>query len=282
MLFLIFAIICSASIALIFKFSEDRNSNRYSITSVNYLMAFSMSFFTGIKLENTSLILNISLLGICGGIFFFLSFLFYQICIKKSGASLSGAFGKMGILLPMILSILLWHEIPGAVQIAGISVALLSVAIVYIPTKNVNRDKNISKFHFHLLLLFFFGGMAEFFGKIFQNYFPMEYKSTFLFFLFLTAFIISTAFALLKRRSQKTLKSDFLIGIAVGIPNYFSSYFLILSLDTLKSSVVFPIYSAGSILIINLGSYLIFRERLNFKEKTAILMAASAMVLINL
>ncbi len=43
MFYLSLAIICSASIALIFKYTENVNANRYLITSANYLIAFSIS-----------------------------------------------------------------------------------------------------------------------------------------------------------------------------------------------------------------------------------------------
>lgn len=39
MIYLAFAILTSASIALIFKFSEGRNMERYVVTSFNYLAA---------------------------------------------------------------------------------------------------------------------------------------------------------------------------------------------------------------------------------------------------
>ena len=38
MFYLLLAIICSASIALIFKYTETRKTNRYVITSANYFM----------------------------------------------------------------------------------------------------------------------------------------------------------------------------------------------------------------------------------------------------
>jgi len=281
MAYLLLAIICSSSIALIFKYSEQKELNRYLITSINYLIAFSISLSLGVNLNNSPQMLNIAFLGMAGGVFFFLSFVFYQVCIRKSGASLSGAFGKMGILLPMIFSIFIWNEIPGIIQWIGICTALFSIIMVYLPTKNVNNKKNISHFHYFLIFLFIFGGMAEFFNKIFQYYFSADYKSTFLFFLFITAFVISSLFVLTKNRKRPT-RRDVLTGIIVGIPNYFSSYFLIISLDSIKASIAFPIYSAGSILLINLGSMILYREKLRKIEKIAIVLSAFALVLVNL
>lgn len=45
MIYLFFAVLCSSSIALIFKFSESNNLNRYIITSVNYFTAAIIALF---------------------------------------------------------------------------------------------------------------------------------------------------------------------------------------------------------------------------------------------
>ena len=45
MFYLTLAIICSASIALIFKYTEKEKANRYVITSANYFIAFVISRF---------------------------------------------------------------------------------------------------------------------------------------------------------------------------------------------------------------------------------------------
>lgn len=45
MFYLFLATVCIATIALIFKYTENSNSNRYLITSSNYFIAFSTSLF---------------------------------------------------------------------------------------------------------------------------------------------------------------------------------------------------------------------------------------------
>lgn len=45
MFYLFLATLCSATIALIFKYTENSSSNRYLITSANYFIAFAISLF---------------------------------------------------------------------------------------------------------------------------------------------------------------------------------------------------------------------------------------------
>lgn len=303
MLYLFLAILCSSSIALIFKYTEGSNMNRYAVTSANYFIAFLISIFMVLSkgllnnfikkisfLEEFNLLFhgNVSILspyssviwgviiGSIAGVFFFLSFIYYQKSVKENGVGLSGTFGKLGILIPMILSIVFWRELPSLLQWIGIVLSITSILIVNLSFNS--NDK--SKFNITLILLFFFGGMAEFSNKIYQKYALNEFKDIFLFSIFFVAFLVSLFYTL--KQKSKVTKKDILTGFAVGIPNLFSSYFLILALDTIKTSIAFPIYSAASIVLINIGGFIIFKEQLSNKNKLAIIITIVALVLINI
>lgn len=306
MIYLFLAILCSSSIALIFKYSENAKMNRYAVTSVNYFTALVISFgmiiikpsikIYGINLSVVNFIEEFSnilsknagyfskdasflwavLIGMTGGVFFFLSFIYYQKSVKENGASLSGTFGKLGILVPMIFSILFWKEIPRPFQWVGIFVALFS--IIY---ANISYGENkVTSISITLILLFIFGGMAEFQNKLFQQYALIEYKDVFLFITFLTAFLLSLYFVI--KSKEKVMKRDLLIGFLVGIPNLFSSYFLIMALNSIATSIAFPVYSAGSIIFISAGEVLLYKEKLSKKNKIAIVLVILALILINI
>ncbi len=303
MFYLFLATLCSASIALIFKYTENSDTNRYVITSANYFMAFFASLIMifrkglfvdlGIRtpfLEELGQVFSSDnmvlsqygsviwgvLIGSVAGLFFFLSFIFYQKSVKENGVGLSGTFAKLGILVPMVFSIILWKELPSFLQWIGIVISICSILIVNL--SKVSSDR--LDFNKTLILLFLFGGMAEFSTKIYQKYGLNDYKDVFLFMVFLIAFFISTYYTL--KLKSKIVASDIWIGFAVGIPNLFSSYFLILALDSLKTSIVFPLYSAGSIVLINIGGWLLYKEKISGKNKFAIVLTIIALVLINL
>jgi len=277
--------------------------DRYVVTSFNYLAASLVSIViiwaNGLQLPfisfpvTTKGLLNIfppqgsltdprnSLLwalvvGVPAGLFFFLAFIFYQKGIRENGAGLAGAFSKIGILIPMSVSIAVWNEVPTILQSFGIGLSIVSILMV-----NVSADSlNLDKLRFSLLGLFLFSGLAEFSNKVFQKYGLIEDKIVFLFFVFFTAFLISGAFMLGNGKRPKTKTA--LTGAIVGLPNLFCSYFLILALDGIKASVVFPVYTATTIIVINLFGYLFFKERLNKKERLSIGLIVVALVLINI
>lgn len=304
MFYLIIAMLCSSSIALIFKYSEINGRNRYAVTSANYLTASVISLYMVIKgglfsslpnslalfkseilqviLKNTGIFSNGAsavwavVSGIAAGIFFFASFIYLQRSVAENGVGLTGSFSKMGIIVPVVLSIGLWHEYPSLIQWVGI---LLCLCAILTATYSID-SKGANKFKFSLVVLFLLNGFAEFSNKFFSKYALVEYKDLFLFFVFSTALLISIYFTI-KVKINVSIK-DILTGIAVGIPNLFASFFLILSLNTIKASIAYPIYSAGSILLINLGGAFIYKEKITLKEKASILLTITALTLLNM
>jgi len=303
MIYLLFAILTSASIALIFKFSEGRNMDRYVITSFNYLAASLVSAIiitvndlklpfisfpvtvrdlcgtlppSNITSAGKSSLIWAFIVGVPAGIFFFLAFIYYQKGINENGAGLAGAFSKIGILIPMSVSIVFWNEIPTVIQSVGIALSIISILLVNISFRRFSVDK----LRLTLLALFLFSGLAEFSNKVFQKYGLVDHKLVFLFFVFFAAFLISAGFLVWRNKTPGA--RDMVTGMLVGLPNLFCSYFLILALDGMKASVVFPIYTATTIVLINIGGYLIFNERLKTKERLSIALTVVALVLINI
>jgi len=126
-IFLLLAIISSTSISLILKYSESKNLNRYAVTSSNYIAAFTASIILMLS-KSEGVILNgledVAVLGIFAGIMYFLGFIFIQKSIKENGVGITGAVSKTGIILPVVLSMILWREIPGVIQSAGVILSI--------------------------------------------------------------------------------------------------------------------------------------------------------------
>lgn len=279
MIFLLLAIICSGSIALIFKYNENNGVNRLVVTSSNYLTAVFITFIisihkTGKIISNINL--NITMLAIITGFLYFITFIIYQKSIKKYGASLTGVFGRLGIFLPLILSLIFWKEYPTFFQTIGIFGAIISIFITNY-TPNIHPLKNIKLL---LILLLIFGGLGDFANKLFQKYGNVTYKESFLSILFLSALIFSLVYSY--KKVKKIEKKDVLLGFAVGVPNLFSSFFLILALNNLKASLVFPLFSIGSLLMIILLSSIIFKEKLQNKDYVALILTTISLIFLNI
>ena len=299
------ALSCSASIALLFARSERLNLNRYAVTSINYAVAAAAGIATGIgsgafsyKAWSVAAFIDefpqvvlasegrfsppagavwALLIGLVTGWLFVTAFLLYQLNVRQNGPSLSGMFGKLGILLPVLLSLLVWREFPGALQWTGIALAL---AALMLPSLVARRSAAVRSRRPGMLILLFLGmGLAEFSNKLFEAYAPAHLAPLFLTVLFCSALIAS----ILLRGSKggRIGRREIIFGCAVGVPNLFSSFFLIRALRVIPAAVAFPFYSVGSMLLIVLGGGLLFRERLQRSDYIGVTLAALALILLS-
>lgn len=283
MFYLILAICCSAAIALILKWGGKVAKSQEYVLTGNYLsatFAAGIAFFLSPNAKIHAFIpkdiLTLCLLSLTMGILLYSAFRLYQQSIHKNGVAITGAFAKMGVLIPTLVSMIVWREFPTGFQTVGILLTLIALGYYYTPRKDETTGL---KFSFILLILMIANGLADFMTKIFQKYFEVADKEFFLVFAFFSAFLISLFYA--KKDSTFSLR-DFSIGILLGIPNVFSSYFLIMALQTMIATLVFPIFSAGSLVLITLGGLVFFKERLGKRERITISGILAALVLINL
>ena len=75
---------------------------------------------------------------------------------------------------------------------------------------------------------------------------------------------------------------DLLFGAIIGIPNYLSSRFLLLSLKDIPAILVYPIYSVAAIVCTTLIGLFFFKEKLSMKKIASIGLILIALVLLNL
>ena len=72
------------------------------------------------------------------------------------------------------------------------------------------------------------------------------------------------------------------IGLAIGIPNFFSAKFLLGALQDIAAVIVYPVYSVATILTVTLAGILFFREKLENRQWLALAMILPALVLLNI
>jgi len=272
-LYLFAAIICSSSIAVLFKVSSRRGCSPDTVTVANYLVA-SLASLAGAAFAAASGGVGwAALSGTGGGVFYLLGFVFYQKCVSTCGVGISGSAIKLGILVPLLVSLLAWSEVPNTIQWCGIALGLMAIIALAGPGEGGCRFAPLA-------LLFLFGGIAEFSNKLFQKFSSPGTESLFLFFVFTTALVISGV--LLLARGVRPDRKSVLMGFAVGVPNMLASRFLLEALGMLPAPAVFAAYTSGSILLTGLAGISLFHEHPSPRMLASILLTALSLLLISL
>ena len=123
-------------------------------------------------------------------------------------------------------------------------------------------------------------GVADFGMKIFEMSWLHSAKSFFLFSLFFSAFLFSSA--IMKFKGIKFEKATFIRGAVVGVPNMFSSFFLISALTQLPAIMVYPVTNIGIIILTTILANIFWKERLNKYGLLSLLAGIAAIIFLGL
>lgn len=281
MFFLIMTIASHSLVMFAMRFTEAHSGNRYAATVCTYIVCAVISFFmvedfTLFKWEPAYYFTV--LMAAYNGICMTMGMILCRLSMGKNGTPISTTFNRLGVLIPTVFSIVLFGERPGLVQIAGIALAI--IAIIYINSGKESKRQNHIESMKLLIGIFFVGGCIDLNTKIFELYGNKELNEYYIFVTFIFCVLVSLMIMLKKQR--KFQKTDVMIGALTGIPNTFILFFSLKAVQYLPAYIVFPAYSAGVILVVNVVNYLFFRENLSKEEKIATILVAIALVLINI
>ena len=285
MLYLILAVLSSAAMALVLKCFRNQKGNRYGILLGNYLTCVVIAL---VLLPDKGLILSGSWItlvcGIGGGLFFVLALVCMQSSIRANGAGLTSAFARLGLIVALGLSILLFREHPTAPQFIGIGLALGAIVLLGADGGGSRSAKQGGRGFGLLLLTLAASGCADAMAKVFDMYGNGREDSLYFFWLFSTAVLLCGVLLLAEQRrtGNGVRLGEFAAGVLVGIPNYFSSWLLLRSLQELPAVLVYPTYSTATILLVLGCGALFFRERLSRRQRPGILLILLALALLNL
>ena len=135
MIYLMLAIVSSAAISFILRCFDKKINNNMVMFMGNYMICVILSaIFTGKGgafhvMEGTDFA---ALIGVISGIFYLMGFVLLQVNIRKNGMLLSGLFMRLGIIVPLFISLVFFKEIPTVVQIIGIVLAITAIIIINI------------------------------------------------------------------------------------------------------------------------------------------------------
>ncbi len=277
MVYLILAIISSALVSIFIRLSENYVKNNISMLCMNYLMCLILAVgYTGMDkvFENGEGFGAAVGLGAVNGILFLASFVLLQINVRRNGVVLSATFMKLGVLVPTLLSVLVFHEKPEVLQIIGFIIALLAIVLI-----NFEKGQGEAGFKIGLILLLLGGGSGDAMAKVYDEVGDARFEEQFLCFTFASALVLCVLLAI--KKQQKLTKTDVLFGLLVGIPNYFSARFLLKAVGEVPAVVAYPTYSVATIVVISLVGMLCFKEKITKRQQAAIGIILVALVLLN-
>ena len=269
----------STAITLIMRFSDKKTSNNMAMFMANYAVCSLLSYYFmgGIPIFADEPGLGFTLgIGAISGVWYLVGFLFMQFNMRENGVVLSSTFNRLGVLVPTIMAMVVFKETPKMVQIIGIVVALVAIVMMQFEKDSLNAGgKKI-----WLVVMLLSSGLCDSLTNVYDELGNPILKDNYLLYTFFVALICATVLTI--REKNKISIWDLFFGFIIGIPNYFSSWFMFEALKTVPAVIAYPVSSVGTILAISVGSVVLFKEKISRQKQIALVFVMIAMALLNL
>ena len=166
MIYLLLAIASSAMIAVIMRISSRYVKGNITMLATNYLACLLLgAWYAGFQLfpsQTQGFPMTLGM-GAVNGILYLAGFVLLQYNTRKNGVVLSSVFMKLGLLVPMILSIFLFAEIPTTLQGIGFFLAVGAIILI-----NYEKGTSFSGARLPLVLMLLAGGCGDAMSKVFE------------------------------------------------------------------------------------------------------------------
>lgn len=205
------------------------------------------------------------------------------ITTQRNGLSVVAVASKMSVAVPILFGIIMYKEATGLWKVAGMLLALVAVYLTSVKNKDglmIDRKNLIFP-----VLVFIGSGVIDTSLKYLEtNYVEVSDISLFSATIFGCAALIGVVILLFKHFQgtlQLQLKNIF-AGIALGIPNYFSVFFLIKALRHagMDSSTTFTVNNVAILVVSTLLGILIFKEKLIPKNWVGLALAIISLFMV--
>jgi len=267
-IYLCLALLSSLSIAVLLRVFEHNGGNRTVIIASNYISAGTLAYLIS---QKTPTDMTVYYYGAVLGLFFFTGFVTFSKAIKSKGIASAVTMGRMSLAIPVTLSIFLWGEKPLITDILGLILVFLII---------LTWEGKIGKPSPILLSLFLLFGFLDAGVKFFKLGFPDVENSFFLIIVFFSALVWSWLYVFVFTSRGQLKAIDFGRGLSMGIPNYFSTFFLLKALQNIPAYVTFPFINIGTIVLSALLGYLWFKEKISKKKIGLIFLGVIAVLLL--
>lgn len=276
--YLLFSAFCSVTIAHLLKMVVKSELRLAQVLMVNYFVATvaaaaQVSPETGWVSPFSSP--DLWAVGFVTGFIFIGTFYLYGYCVNVNGVGLSLAAMRMSLAVPVLISVFYFNE---QIRIRGVlGMALVFIALLLMIPKSTKKKsesdvqlkaKKVSAYQsgFLLFLLFALAGFGDTSLKLFERYYiEIAREEMFMSLVFLGAFFMSIAISLHAKTILPTA-FELLFGVLIGIPNLYSSIFMINALTEMDASRAFALVNVSIVVLGALTGYLFWKDKMQTRQ----------------
>lgn len=202
--------------------------------------------------------------------------------ISSGPLSLTSLLVQYSLILPTFYGLFVLKESADIPLIIGL--VLLGVSLILVNIESKEEKKITPKWLIFALLSFVGNGLCSVTQKAQQIKFDGMYKNEFMIIALVISVIAPLVLAVIFERNQMgtAIKKGFFPYAVCGIANGLTNLFVLILAEKMSASVMYPIISAGGIVLTALISIFVYKEKLSVQQKIGYVLGTGAIILLNI
>ncbi len=291
--YLLGCVLSSSLIPIIFREVQRFPVPLFQVITWNYVVCvltgliFAPEFFEVVAESDKSWVP----LGIFQGALFISLFFMIARGVQTLGIVIAVILTKLSVIIPTLLSWVIYDDPMNGLRWAGVALALVAIVLLNLRSRRRHtadepeqqlkpKTRKLDKALLLALVLFFGSATTDSVFKIFNaEYGALMPKEVFVITLFGVAGILGQLmmWARIGTGRMKFHWQGPVAGVILGVPNFFSIWFLLAGLEALKDGTVFfPINNVGQVLLAAVLGLVLYCERLSKYAQVGIAVAILA------
>ncbi len=282
--YLILAILFSTGVFVAMRLFERFKLDNHQALMWNYVFAAGTGFLLCKQFDTPAQLVAEPWFGLSliTGFWFIFTYLLMTASTQRSGVTITSLSSKLSVVLPTLAGVVLFNERLNFVASLGIVLALVALVLV---VGRKNESSKTNQTNWLLPIFIFFGtGTGDILMKLTEQRneaIDMSFMIAFIYFIALLFGIIIVTYDLIRGKSKWQWKSA-LGGIGLGVINFFSTYCVYHAMRCFDNVVLFPVYNIGVVSLTALTGWLLFKEKLTWKNYLGLAIAIVAVILITM
>jgi len=223
--------------------------------------------------------------GIALGLLFIIGFNIAALSVKYTGITITSVMQKMSLLISSAFAILFFMESAGIFKLLGIALSVLAILLIN-ATSGSGKKFTLGPYFIYPAVTLLFSASIEiilYYVQVTELSLNADAELTTFGFsvaAIIGLFVVTYLYVSGKRKFQW---KDVIGGIALGLPNFFSIYLILVLLQKgFEGSVVFPVLNISVMVATALVGVLVFSEKLKAINFIGIGLAVLAIISIML
>ncbi len=294
MLYLLISILTGTSLVFIFKLFQRFRIHTFQGIVFNYITCVVVGFLFsgGTRVVQPQVFeQNWVIFALALGTLFMVTFYLIALSTQKVGVTATSVATKISLVIPVLFSLLILQNSLKdytIINYIGMFAALVAIVLSSLRPQKNDSDTNTSTALSLLLpfVIFINSGVADSLINYTNQYHLQQHEAPqFTMVTFMASAVVGLLILVIMLLTGKTRINtrSIVAGVILGIPNYFSIYFLIKALYAFGNdgAFLYPINNIGIILTGALGAVVLFREKLTRLNLVGLAMAVLALILIS-